>query len=146
MKTSYSNFIVSDAHIFVPKTYFQPRLGELLVKADLITLKQLAKVLEDQAKYPEFRLGEILTIRGWIKRETVDFFAEKWSDCLQEQQKYRLGEYLQQADLLNDRQIKAILYEQKRLGLKFGDVAVLHGWIKPTTLDFFLKNLFWEHQ
>ncbi|HAC63083.1 MAG TPA: hypothetical protein DCF68_05970 [Cyanothece sp. UBA12306] len=141
-----THVIISEPHIVVPKTYWHPRLGEILIKADLINFGQLAKVLEDQVKYEGLRLGEILAIRGWVKQGTADFFAEQWLDCLKQPQKERLGDYLQKASLLNAQQINTILAEQQRLRLKFGAVAVLHGWVKPSTLGFFLQHLFPEHQ
>jgi hypothetical protein len=48
-----------------------------------------------------------------------------------------LDYYLQQAALLDEKQIKIILQEPKQLWVRFGSVAVLKGWLKQETLDFF---------
>ncbi|MGK7956005.1 MAG: hypothetical protein AB4063_12265, partial [Crocosphaera sp.] len=72
-----SNIIISDPHIIVPSNYWNPLLGELLRDADLITEAQLQTVLRDQKEYKDQKIGEILALRGWLKQETVDFFAEE---------------------------------------------------------------------
>ncbi|MGL5943693.1 MAG: hypothetical protein ACRC2S_25660 [Waterburya sp.] len=41
-------------------------------------------------------------------------------------------------------QVEVILAEQKSTGVRFGTVAVFQGFLKSTTLDFFLANLFPE--
>ena len=116
-------------------------LGFLLTEAGLVSLPQIHLALQEQKQYPNLRLGEILALHGWLKQETADFFAEKWLKYLQEDNQHRLGYYLQEAGLLTLKQINIILDEQKRLGIKFGSIAVLHGWLKEKTLEFFIKHL-----
>ena len=116
-------------------------LGCLLTEADLISLPQVQLALQEQKQYSNLRLGEILALHGWLKQETADFFAQKWLKSLQEAQKNLLGYYLQEAGLLTLKQINTILDEQRRLGIKFGSIAVIHGWLKKKTLEFFLKHL-----
>ncbi|MGK7886357.1 MAG: hypothetical protein AB4057_17260, partial [Crocosphaera sp.] len=72
-----SNIIISAPHIVVPQNYWKPLLGEILRDADLITEAQLQTVLRDQQEYKDQKIGEILALRGWLKQETVDFFAEE---------------------------------------------------------------------
>ena len=43
--------------------------------------------------------------------------------------------------MLDDNEIKAILDEQKQMGVRFGSLAVLRGALKQSTLDFFLEHL-----
>lgn len=140
--------IVSEPHIIVPQGYWRPLLGELLHQAGLISLPQLQTVLIDKKHFPRKRLGNLLVSRGWVKPKTVDFFAEQWPSCLNKIQKAKIGSYLKQADLLNEEQIYDILIKQKTLdfNLKFGETAVLQGYLKPKTVEFFLKHLFPEHQ
>jgi hypothetical protein len=116
-------------------------LGMTLVDAGLIHLAQLQVALEDQKAYVNFRLGEILALRGWLKQETADFFAQEWNTLLQNQEKKRLGAYLQAAGLLDAEQVNSILKEHIRLGVKFGSIAVLKGYISEQTLNFFLRNI-----
>ncbi|MEB3248938.1 MAG: hypothetical protein VKK07_06310 [Merismopediaceae bacterium] len=124
----------------MPKPLLLPKLGEILQSADLITTAQIEVALQNQ-QYYQLRLGEILALHGWLEQETVDFFAETWPQLLMEGQAQPLGYYLKQAKLLSLDQIQIILKEQKHLGIRFGAVAVLKGWLKEKTLDFFLENL-----
>jgi hypothetical protein len=116
-------------------------LGEILIEAGLVSFPQLEVALNEQKQYLNLRLGEIFALHGWLKQETSDFFAESWVKLLQENNKHPLGYYLQKAGILTLQQIKEILDEQKRLGVKFGSIAVLHGWLNDQTLEFFLKHL-----
>ena len=124
----------------MPKTLLLPKLGEILQAADLITTEQIEVALQNQ-QYYQLRLGEILALHGWLEQETVDFFAETWPKLLLEGQAQPLGYYLKQAKLLSPEQIQIILKEQRHLGIRFGSVAVLKGWLKEKTLNFFLENL-----
>ena len=135
------NVIISAPHIVVPQTYWNPLLGEILRDADLITESQLQIVLRDKQEYKHQKIGEILALRGWLKQETVDFFVEEWEQCLQQEARYPIGEYFKQAALLEEQDIKTILSLQEKLKIKFGEIAVSQGLLKPKTLNFFLKNL-----
>ena len=118
-------------------------LGQLLNEAGLISAHQIEIALQQQAKIPQLKIGEIFSLRGWIKQETADFFAEKWSKLLQQEQKRPLVYYLRQAALLDEAQIKLIM-EQRTQGqsqLRFHQIAVHQGLIKQQTIDFLIKNL-----
>jgi hypothetical protein len=119
-------------------------LGTILQEADLISSFQLASALKNQVQYPDLRIGEILAQKGLIKPETADFFVQDWSKIVMQPEKNALGYYLQQAAILNSEQIDIILAEQKSTGIRFGTVAVFQGFLKSTTLDFFLGHLFPE--
>jgi hypothetical protein len=116
-------------------------LGYLLKKAGLISESQVIRALEiQQATDKQMRIGEIIAYQGWLKQETIDFFAE----CLPQmrsQPKQRIGQYLKLARLLNDRQIKAILDEQLQTDLRFGEIAVLKGWVNTETVNFIIRHL-----
>ncbi len=120
------------------------KLGELLVEAGLVSSSQIKIALQEQQAHPDLLLGEILTLHGWIKRETVDFFAIDWRKLPNERSRRKLGYYLRKAALLQENDIKAILEEQKQTGVRFGTIAVFQGHLKLTTLDFFLMRLFPE--
>jgi uncharacterized protein YjbI with pentapeptide repeats len=124
-------------------TDFKIPLGELLIKAGLISEEQIKLALQDQTQYDEMKIGEILAIRGWIKPQTTDFFARQWFNLINKGKDRPLGYYFQQAGLLDETQIKIILDEQKRYltSPKFGEIAVAKGWLSPNTIDFFLGNL-----
>lgn len=121
-------------------------LGEILQMANLISPYQIQIALMDQEQYYNTRIGEILALRGWLKQETVDFFADELPLILKNNIKKKIGEHFTSAGLLEDSQIKRVLLEQKQTGIKFGSISVLHGLIKQETLDFFLEYLYPEYQ
>lgn len=119
-------------------------IGKILVEAGLISTAQLEMALTDQSQFFMLRLGEILALRGWLKQETVDFLVDKMNDIVSED--YHLlsqpiGQYFKEAGLLTDQQIDLILEEQQQLGIKFGYLAVLKGFLKEKTLIFFLEQI-----
>ena len=120
---------------------FKP-IGEILQEAGLITSPQLEVALRDQAYNRDMLLGEILALRGWIKQDTADFFVREWFKLLNKRVDRPIGFYLKQAGLLTEQDIKLILLEQNRQSLRFGDTAVKQGLIKPSTVNFFVQNLF----
>jgi len=120
------------------------RLGVILQEAGLVSPHQIELALEDKIQYPDLRIGDILAKRGIIKPETADFFVQDWLNVVRQEEKDALGYYLKQAALLDNSQIEAILAEQRETGIRFGTVAVFQGFLKSTTLDFFLAYLFPE--
>jgi hypothetical protein len=128
-----------------PKTISKKLLGEILQEAGLVSPAQIQMALQDQSIYEDMRLGEILALRGWVKQETADFLVERLPIICKQPNKKPLGIYLKEAALLNDEQIKAILAEQQQLHLdrrtRFGKLVVIKGWLKQSTVDFFLDRL-----
>ncbi|MEO1670267.1 MAG: hypothetical protein AAFR77_05670 [Cyanobacteria bacterium J06631_2] len=120
---------------------FKP-IGTILQEADLITSPQLEVALRDQSYYEGMRLGEILALRGWIKQDTADFFVQDWFKLVNRRIDRPIGFYLNKAGLLSESDIKIILREQHVNSLRFGDTAIKQGLLKPSTLNFFLQNLF----
>jgi hypothetical protein len=116
-------------------------LGEILQQAGLLSQAQLDVVLQDQKWQPDLRLGDILELRGWVKRDAIEFFAEQWPQLAKVGRDHPIGYYLQQAGLLNAQQVDALLKEQVQAGLRIGALAVLHGWLSQKTLDWFLRSL-----
>jgi len=119
-------------------------LGEILQEAGLVSLYQVQSALLNQVNHPDLRIGDILAQQELIKPETADFFVQDWSNVILEPEKNTLGYYLRQAGILNSAQIEFILAQQRLSGVRFGTVAVFQGFIRSTTLDFFLENLFPE--
>ena len=120
-------------------------LGQILIEAGLISIGQIEIALKEQ-KATGTRIGEILVSHGWIERETVDFFAERWGELLK-QQKQPLVYYFKEACLLNSKQINEVLKLQKlkHKKVRFHHLAVEQGYIKQKTVDFFLAYLFKIH-
>lgn len=119
-------------------------LGEILQSADLVSAWQIESALQDKIQYPDLRIGEILAQKEVIKPETADFFAQDWTKAIVKPEKNAIGYYLQQAAILDPEQIEIVLAEQRKSGVRFGTVAVFQGFIKSTTLDYFIANLYPE--
>lgn len=118
-------------------------IGEILQEAGLISSQQINIALEVQRQCVALRIGEILAIKGWLKQETVDFFVQT---CLENKpatynQDKPIGYFFQKAGILSEEQVNNILKEQKKLGIKFCYLAVMKGFLKEKTANFFLENI-----
>ncbi len=126
----------------VPNLVKKP-IGEILIEAGLIPIHQLEIALQEQ-KHTGLKVGEILVLHGWIKQQTINFFAEDWFELIEETEKKPLVYYFQQAGLLNEEQVNEIakLQKLKHKKTRFHRLAVQQGYLKRTTVDFFLAHLF----
>lgn len=121
-------------------------LGEILVNAGLISTDQLTLALQNQTipGYEDFKIGEILSLRGWVKQDTCDFFVVRWPEILQEinaSERQKIGFYLLEAHLLTPQQKIKILEIQQHHKALFGQIAATQGFVKQKTVDFFVKQL-----
>lgn len=116
-------------------------LGKVLEEAGLVSNAQVRAALDIQSKYGQFKFGTILVTLGILKHKTIDFFVDQFPKYLEQPKNQPLGWYLEQAALIDSRQIGIILQEQKRTGKLFGELTVEKGWLKKRTLNFFLKHL-----
>lgn len=121
-------------------------LGQLLQQAGLISAEQVTEILQEQAHESHMRFGELLVRRGWLQPETVEFFADLFPQLAIANPKEPLGHYLKKAALLTDDQIDAILNYQRHTGLRFGEIAVLKGWVKQETINLFLQCVAYEYE
>jgi hypothetical protein len=116
-------------------------LGYILKQAGLITDSQVMTALEaQQTLQRHLRIGEIIADYGWLQPETIDFFAE-YLPQISSLPQQPIGQYLKRAKLLNDEQIEDILVAQQQTHLKFGEVAVEKGWVKPETITLILRYI-----
>jgi hypothetical protein len=123
-----------------PHIVAEQPLGAVLQRAGLVSEEQVEAALEEQ-KSTKRRIGEILAAHGWIAQESVDFFADEWPQLRHQASRQKLGQYLRRAALLKDAQVESILAAQRQRGLKFGTLAVLNGWVRYQTVDFFLRHM-----
>ncbi|MBE9174244.1 hypothetical protein IQ225_00885 [Synechocystis salina LEGE 06155] len=126
-----------------PQPSEQKRLGLVLQEAGLIAPAQLELALNNQQQFEYFNylIGELIVLHGWLRKDTIEFFVNQWSELIHRTNPMPLGHYLQMADLLDQCQINQILREQKVLGLRFGTTAVILGWLKQQTVDYFIDHL-----
>jgi hypothetical protein len=123
------------------KTIVVKPLGLVLRKAGLVSSEHIEKALKESLLLPKCKIGEILAIRGLIKPQTADFFAEIWPEILRTRKLQPIGQYLKAASLINEQQVNQILKIQSYSSSKFGKIAVEQGLISQATLDFFLEHL-----
>lgn len=114
-------------------------IGEILEEAGLINQAKIQVALAEQNIYNDLKLGEILVLHGWLNERTANFFGEEIKSSITQQAKKQIGQYFYDAGLISKEDLQAILNEQKKLGIKFGSVAVMRGCVQQKTLDFFLK-------
>ena len=137
---------INDKNLLFSSNSNKP-LGEILVEAGIVSLAQIEIALQEQSQ-SNLKIGEILALHGWIKQETADFFGEKWSQLIENEQKQPLIYYFKEASLLDEQQINALLKEQKKLQqqqqkkIRFHHLAVKKGYLKQITVDYFLASLF----
>lgn len=118
-------------------------LGRYLVEAGLLTPLQIKTALSEQ-KVSGLRLGELIVRKKWLKQQTVEFLMEKLlirERVVVQTDDKRLGHYLVEAGLLTASQVETALSEQKKTGLRLGELIVKKGWIKEQTIEFLIKDV-----
>ena len=116
-------------------------IGTLLQEAGLLTEEQVLELLDKQTYQRHLLFGELAVKKKLVKPATADFFVEEFPQLCETPGKYRLGEYLKTAALLDQDQIRFILDQQSHTNLLFGEIAIQQGWLKPKTVEFFLETL-----
>ena len=118
-------------------------LGEILVEAGLVSMHQIEIALREQKEY-NWKIGKILAKHNWIKQQTADFFAEKWSGLLRKSATRPLSLYLYAAGLLDRQQLLVLKQQQTQTKSesRLHSLAVEQGYLKQVTVDFFLRHLF----
>ncbi|MGY6528312.1 MAG: hypothetical protein ACXITR_00130 [Cyanobacterium sp.] len=126
------------------KQWLSKPIGEKLEEAGLISKYQIEVALIDQVSYIDNKFGEILALRGWLKQHTIDFFVKDLPNLINSSHKIPIGNYFKAAGLLDERQVEEILKEQNNSEIKFGYIAVLKGYVRQETLDFFLRHFVYD--
>ena len=126
------------------KPSWDKQLEKTLFEANLVSAKQIRLANGDKKKLSQQDIAETLVSRGWIERKTIDFFEQKWPIILRQKTRKPIGYYLKEAGLLTQEQIDFILQKQKEKNgfwIKFGQLAVIKGWVKQGTIEFFVESL-----
>ncbi|MGF1490093.1 MAG: hypothetical protein ACFBSE_23645 [Prochloraceae cyanobacterium] len=116
-------------------------LGLRLERAGLISSAQVRIALQDQIQYNHLEIEDILTLRGWLKPETIEFFSKQIFKLINCSKKITLIKCLEQAGLLTNEEISKIIATQKETGMVLDSLLVNFGYIKKTTIEFFQKYL-----
>lgn len=117
-------------------------LTDILIQAGLLNEVQIQVAMHDLQMRPEMKFAEVLSVRGWIQEETVDFFELLWEMRLRQSERKLIGQYLLEARLITEAQLADILQEQRHSSLMFGEIAVLKGYLKHETVHFFVRHLY----
>lgn len=116
------------------------RIGELLLKAERITLDQLGLALNEQKQTGE-KLGEVLVRRGWLTKYELDavlaFQGRQGTGSASE--RARLGHILLSAGLITSGQLNEALARQKLTGKRIGELLIEAGYVQPRHIDWGLK-------
>ncbi|MGB3513763.1 MAG: hypothetical protein WBA93_32060 [Microcoleaceae cyanobacterium] len=117
-------------------------LGQVLQQAGLISQTQIRVALTIQQNTEDgVKIGQVIVNKGWLKQETIDFFAEDLLKLNHSLENQPIGYYLKKSKLLNDEQISSILSEQKEVNLRFGEIAVKKKWLNLETVEYILQYL-----
>lgn len=120
---------------------YKMRIGHILLEAGLLTHEQIGIILKYKQEHPDLLFGEIVVKQGWLKQETIDFFAQHLSQIQRHKQKDPIGQYLKQAGLIDDEKIEQILQQQEASQLRFGEIAAAKGWVKQKTTNFIIESV-----
>ena len=114
-------------------------LGEILQQAGLLAPQDIRQALKIQGQYNNYRFGEILIQQGYLRPATVHFFVNDLPQLVHTDNKLRLGDYFNNAGLLNFEQITETLQQQSLTKRKFGEIITQKGWVNPKTLNWFVN-------
>ena len=123
------------------ETKLQKNLDLRLKEAGLISEAQIQIIKQDRVKYQDLELEEVLTLRGWLRPETINFFSNQIIKLIQHSRKLPLLKCLKRAGLLTETEINLILKNQKETGQELDQLLISSGIIKKSTLQFFNKYL-----
>ena len=129
---------------FSSKRSWDKQLEKTLQEAHLLSVKQIKLAIKARKSFKKQNIEQILVSRGLIEQKTLTFFKVKWPIILRQKTKKPIGHYLQEAGLLSQEQVDYILHRQQEKNgcwIKFGQLAVIKGWVKQGTIDFFIENL-----
>ena len=111
---------LSDEHLIlnIEQLNTSPKkIGEILVRQDLITRDSLEKALQEQKQFSQLKIGEILVKNNLISLPHLRYYLKS--------QNIKLGEILVEHKLIKDAKLKQILLTQKSIkSQKLGEILV----------------------
>lgn len=116
-------------------------LGQMLQQAGLISEDQIDRALNIQKQQPQQRFGEILVRQGWLKRETIEFFAQQLREIALADEKFPLGHYFRTAALIDDDQLSELLQQHPPTDWHLTQMAIEKGWLKQDTVSLIVSYL-----
>lgn len=113
---------------------FSPeKLGEILIRQEIITKEELRQALLQQVTKPKLKLGQILVRNGFLSLSQLKFYLRN--------QNARFSDLLLEKKILNRRSLKNILALGSKSDKKIGQVLLEQNIVSPDQL----KELLIEH-
>ena len=94
----------------------QEKLGEILVRQNIITREDLSQALSHQESEPNFKLGEILVRKNLVSLSQLKFYLKN--------QSIKFGDFLVEKKVLNRRSLKNILALRDDSEKKIGEIVL----------------------
>jgi hypothetical protein len=113
-----------------------PKLGQVLVASDILSLGEVIAVLKLQEEAPGQRFGELLVQTGFITVEELDYFLQLQRIIeLPLDHPERWGQRLVELGLISQDQLKVALIEHRREGNTLRSAIINRGWLTSEVLD-----------
>lgn len=114
------------------------RLGQILIKQDIITEQELEKALIQQEEEPSVRLGEILIRQRSLSLPQLKFYLRN--------QKIMFGELLVEKKVLKRRSLDSVLAIKSKTNQKIGEVMLKQEIISQNQLSELLIEQYVRHK
>lgn len=109
------------------------KLGEILVRQNIITREDLQQILLQQELQPSLKIGEILVSNNLLSRLQLKFYLKN--------QNIKFGDFLVEQKVLNRRSLKSILALKDKTDKKIGEIILEQSIVSEERL----KQLFIEY-
>ncbi|NKB18542.1 MAG: hypothetical protein HC770_11800 [Pseudanabaena sp. CRU_2_10] len=111
------------------------KLGEILVRQNLVSEDVLAIALEEQ-RFSQKKVGEIMIERGYLSQDELAYYIKN--------QGMRLGELLIENSIISQSRLNKLLNRQKRNSKKLGEVLIEQKVLSNQQLQQFLIEQYWR--
>ncbi len=116
----------------------RPKLGQLLVACDMLSLEELDSVLEIQRNVlvDDTALGELLVAIGYVTEEQLAHFLRLQEVIkLPPDHPVRWGQRLVELGMITEDQLKIALIEHRATGVTLREALIERGWLSTELLD-----------
>ena len=114
------------------------KIGQILLRQNLVTQECLTKALKEQIKYPQLKLGEILLEHKCISLPELRYYLRN--------QKITLGEILIDKKILVPGKLNKLLEKTKNSGRKLGEILLEEKIISRDQLQLISLEQYWRRK
>ncbi len=111
------------------------KLGEILVRQNLVSEDVLAIALEEQ-RFSQKKVGEIMIEQGYLSQDELAYYIKN--------QGMRLGELLIENSIISQSRLNKLLNRQKWNSKKLGEVLIEQKVLSTQQLQQFLIEQYWR--